>query len=443
MALRLLTALPTAATVAAAAVDAYLVALVAAAARDRHAPTASARPAGRLAFAVLVPARDERTAIGETLASLARVDYPPGLVEVIVVADNCTDGTEDVAAAAGVTVWRREGGDDGKGAALAWALDELLPRRPAPDAVAFVDADCTVTPNLLTAMEARLLAGAAAVQVANRVANPAASWTAGLRYASFALANGARPRGKAALGLSAGLFGTGMAFSRGLLARHRWPARSLLEDQEFHLSLVAAGERVAFAPEASVLSAMPTSLRRSSSQQLRWDAGRAGLIRAWTPRLLAAGVRRRDAAQVHAALEAFIPPQSLLLAANCACGLLALPASGRVRALAATNMAAQAASIAGALALDGAPAAAWRALAFAPAHAGWKLGLLVRQWLGRGPTAWVRTAREPAAAQLPAARARPDKRRAMRRRWSSRTNARSSGSARGSRRTPAAAHPAA
>ena len=86
------------------------------------------------------------------------------------------------------------------------------------DAVVLVDADCAVAPNLLSAVEARLCHGCEAVQVTYGVGNPDASWVAALRYASLALVNLVRPLGKARLGLSAGLFGTGMAFSRELLS---------------------------------------------------------------------------------------------------------------------------------------------------------------------------------------------------------------------------------
>jgi hypothetical protein len=372
-----------------AAVNAYLLGLLGAAARTREAP-APATP--RLRFAVVVPARDEEATIGATLAALAALEHPRELVEVVVVADHCTDGTAAVAARAGATVWERTDGGGGKGGALAWALGRL----PDVDAVAVVDADCMVAPNLLTAVEARMQAGANVVQAAYLVGNPDASPVAALRYASFVLVNLVRPLGKARLGLSAGLFGTGMAFRRELLVREPWAARSLAEDQEQHLRLVAAGERVAFAPEARVNSAMPTTLRRSTSQQLRWDAGRAELIRTWTPRLLAAGLRRRDAAQLHAALEPLVPPQSLLLVANLGAVVLARRSGPAVAGVAAGNLALQALFVAGGLVLARAPASVWRSLACAPALAAWKLGLLVRLWSGRGPSRWVRTEREPA-----------------------------------------------
>jgi 1,2-diacylglycerol 3-beta-glucosyltransferase len=351
-------------------------------------------------------------------------------MEVIVVADHCADDTAAVAARAGATVWARRDGTQGKGAALAWAFARVLALRAGADGVVVVDADCAVAPNLLAAIDGRFRDGARAVQVAYRVGNAEASPVAALRYASFALVNEVRPLGKTTLGLSAGLFGTGMAFTRDVVARCGWTARSLVEDQEQHLALVAAGERVVFAAETSVVSAMPMSLPGARVQQLRWDAGRAALLRRWTPRLLADAARQRDAVRLHAALEPLVPPQSLLLALNAA-GLLTV----RGRRLAVANVLAQAVFVAGGLALVRAPAPVWRALAFAPLFAVHKLGALARLAAGRGPTDWVRTEREP---QPTTARSR----RPMRRSWSRRTYARSSASARGARRSAARSQPA-
>jgi hypothetical protein len=369
------------------AIDAYLLALLAAAARGLREPPPAAE--GCLRWAVLVPARDEEAAIGGTLASLGRLDRP---AELIVLADRCSDGTAAVAAGAGATVWERAEGEDGKGAALAWALARLTSERPDVDAVAIVDADCSVSPNLLTAFEARMLAGAAAVQAPHVIAEPEGSRAAGLRFASLALMNVVRPLGKATLGLSAGLTGTGMAFTTDLLRRRPWVSRSLMEDREQHLRLLAGGVRVAFAHEAFVSQPAIATLAGARRQQLRWDAGRAALARDWSPRLLAEGVRRRDAAQIHGAFEPLVPPQSLLLAAGLAASV---PRATRRAALA--GLAGQAAFVAGGLALVRAPAPVWRALAFAPVLAADKLLVLGRLALGRGPRSWSDQPRTRAA----------------------------------------------
>ncbi len=370
---------------------AYLLVLLAAAAGRRQAETGASER--RLRLLVLVPAHNEAAIIGDTLASLKRADYPAGRLEAVVVADNCRDRTADVARAAGATVLERFDAERrGKGFALAWALEHLAEDPRRCDAVVFLDADCEPSPNLLTSIAERMEAGAEAVQAGYVVANPGESWTSALRFAAFALMNVVRPSGKGAMGLSCGILGTGFGLTRELLRRRPWESFSLSEDVEYHLRLVAAGERVWFAHEASVRSSMPTSLRTSREQNLRWEGGKWQLVRAWTPRLVRAGVRRRDPVLVHAGLELLVPPQSLLFAGNALLGLAA--AAGRSSALvklALANLLGQGAYVLGGMVLVGAPRSVYRALMLAPLLAAWKVGLQARLALGRGPKGWVAT----------------------------------------------------
>src|SRR6266480_544859 len=60
--------------------------------------------APRHRFLILIPAHNEERLIGAALASLAALDYPPALLSVHVVADNCDDGTADIVRAHGVEV---------------------------------------------------------------------------------------------------------------------------------------------------------------------------------------------------------------------------------------------------------------------------------------------------------------------------------------------------
>src|SRR3954452_3504310 len=208
-------------------------------------------------FAVLVPAHDEEASIASTLESLFAQDYPSELYDVVVIADNCSDATAAVAREHGALVLERSDATQrGKGFALAWALERLPGEADRAEAIAFVDADCRVTPNFLTALGARLRAGAQAVQSANVVANPEESTASALRYAAFALVNWVKPLGRTTLGLSTSLHGTGMAMTRDVLRRHPWNAFGLAEDHEYAYRLIAAGERIDFAPEAAVTSDM-------------------------------------------------------------------------------------------------------------------------------------------------------------------------------------------
>ena len=377
----------------------YLLGLLLAArsARRRTAPPAAA-PGANLRLAVLVPAHDEEAGIAATLAALTGAAYRREQRRIIVIADNCSDRTAELAAAAGAEVWERSDPERrGKGFALIWALERLLALDDHFDAVVFVDADCTVSPNLLTAVDARLRAGARALQVDYVAGNPEDSSAAALRFAAFAVGDTVRFLGKERLGLSCGLVGTGMAFTRDLLERNPWTATGLVEDGEFHMRLVLAGERVEFVPEASVSQAVPTSLKASSSQQARWEMGKLQLIRRWSGRLVLAGLARRDALRLHAGLECLVPPQSVIAIGNLGSALAGLLlGSRRLLALSVFTTVAQGAFVLGGLRLVRAPAYVYRALLSAPALVANKIGLYGKLASGRGPTAWVRTEREPA-----------------------------------------------
>jgi 1,2-diacylglycerol 3-beta-glucosyltransferase len=382
-----------AAQAALAAVWAYLLALLAAA-RPVQAPDGNAG-AEVPRVAVLVPAHDEGSGVRPTVASLLALDWPRDRLDVVVIADNCTDDTAAHAAAAGARVLeRRDPGRPGKGRALAWAIERLRDERP--DAVVLVDADCTVTPNLLRAFASRWRAEplARAVQSRYLVANPDAAPAAAARAAAFALAADVRTMGKDRLGLSCGLLGTGMGFTWELLSEHPWDAYGLAEDVEQHLALVLAGERVRFVAEAAVMSAMPTSANGARGQQSRWEAGKATLVRRWTPRLVAAGLRERDAGRVHAGLELLVPPQSLLAAATAASAGAGMVLGRGPRRAAAGLAAAQVVFVAGGMRRAGVPRAAWRGLALAPALVVGKAGIYARVLAGRGPRSWVRTERD-------------------------------------------------
>lgn len=359
-------------------------------------------PSKRLRLVVLVPAHDEEMGIAATLASLALCDYPSELYRTVVIADNCGDATARRAREAGVEAWERvDPRQRGKGHALSWAIERLQADAREFDGVLVIDADCTVSPNMLSAIDATLRTGAEAAQVACQVANPEASDVSALRYASFVLMNTVRPLGKRRLGLSCGLFGTGVAFTRGLLARRPWAATGLAEDGEYHLRLVDAGERVEFIPGAWVRSAMPTTLRTSAQQQARWEQGKLDLIRHWSPRLAVSGLVKRDLVRVHAALEHLVPPQSLIAAGSTASALAGLlMGSRRLLRLSGASLAAQLIFVLAGLRLVRAPAHIYRALAIAPILVVAKVALYARLIARGGPKSWVRTERETRPAGL-------------------------------------------
>ncbi len=375
----------------------YLVGLLIAA-RDSARQAREPEPAPPLDLTVIVPAHDEEPCIGGTLDSLADCKYPDEHRRTIVIADNCSDGTADRAREVGVEVWERtDPGRRGKGYALGWALERLSAEERQPDAVVMVDADCTVSANLLDAIARHLTDGAEAVQVDYVAANPGDSATAALRFAGFALADTVRFLGKERLGLSCGLAGTGMGFKRQVLEEVPWTATGLAEDAEYHMRLAAEGTRTRFVPEAWVSQETPTRMRASSEQQARWERGRLQMICAWAPHLVVSGLAHQDPMQIHAGLECLVPPQSVLTLGGLAGVVLGARRQQRqLLSLSLFTLGGQATFVLGGLRLVRAPVSVYRALLMAPVLIISKIALYGRLATGRGPSAWVRTERETA-----------------------------------------------
>lgn len=378
----------------------YLLALLVAGRRPGRqaapdaSPAAAGAPHAALHVAVLVPAHDEQAAIAAAVAGLMAQDHPQPLLDVIVIADNCSDATAALAAEAGAAVWERHAPDaPGKPQALAWALERLWAERPRTDVVVIVDADCAASPNLCSTIAAEIVAGADAVQVPYEVSNPSESSTAALRAAGFALKHVIRARGRARLGLSCNLFGTGMGFSAAVLRRVPWP-QSVTEDTELFVQLSRAGYRVAYAGGARVTSPMPVSAEQASEQQLRWESGNAQLARRELPGLLGQAIRTADVQCLGAAAELALPPQTLMAAGGLT--LLAGGALSRDRWLvagAAATIAAQSSYVVGGLAATSGVSVVLGALVHAPRFVAGRVPVLARVASGRGARSWVRTTR--------------------------------------------------
>ncbi|MBV8062357.1 MAG: glycosyltransferase, partial [Nevskia sp.] len=278
----------------------------------------------RMRFDVLVPAHDEAATIARVVASLRRLDWPAPNYRILVICDNCSDGTAALARAAGATVLERNDPTRrGKGYALQYGFAAAC--RGRADAVLVVDADSEVSTNALEACAARIEHGADAVQLHYGVLNPQASVRTRLMTLAYACVHALRSRARERLGLSCGIRGNGWCLTRAVLQRVPYRAWSLAEDVEYGLELGLAGVRVHYADEAQVLGEMVSGERAARPQRRRWENGRAALRRSHTRRLLQAAWRRRSAVCLDLALDLLLPPlSSVVLGVS---GLMALSAA--------------------------------------------------------------------------------------------------------------------
>lgn len=229
-------------------------------------------------FLIVVPAHDEEHGILGTIQSCQALDYPRGLYETLVLADNCADATAEVARRAGATVVERHDlNRKSKGFALEDLFGQLRQsgRFETFDAMVVIDADTTADPRLLRLFAGRMESGADWIQALYMVSNPGDSWRTGLMAYAFCLINGTMLLGQSALGLGAAFRGNGMCFSTKGLGRVPWSSHGLAEDEEFTCALRLAGESIVFEPAAAVRSAMLSSGgEAASSQRRRWEFGK-------------------------------------------------------------------------------------------------------------------------------------------------------------------------
>ena len=109
----------------------------------------------------LLPAHNEAESIAATVCALRAQTRVPD--EIIVICDNCTDATAEIASDHGATVWTTSGNTHKKAGALNFALERVLPQLEDDDAVLVQDADSFLDPDFVAVAAARLDDGYAAV----------------------------------------------------------------------------------------------------------------------------------------------------------------------------------------------------------------------------------------------------------------------------------------
>jgi len=351
---------------------------------------AAAKPStGGWRLAVMVPAHNEEVTIQDCVHSLQRASRQDFDIQIVVIADNCDDRTEEIAAKAGARVLvRRDANLRGKGHALAFAFKTLLPE--GFDGFLIVDADSEISSNLLLEAGELLRSGADAVQCRYLVKNASESIRTRLMSVAFRAFNVLRARGRDRLGLSCGLYGNGFGVRRETLQAVPYLASSVVEDTEYHLSLIRSGKRVHFVDAATVLAEIPTAGKGVATQRARWEGGRFRMMREEIPGLLRDVVRGRT--------RSLEPLMDLLLlplgfhVVLLGLATLSLWTPARVAGLA--GLLVLALHLIAAIATSGGD---WRdvmALLAAPGYIAWKLfqiPLLIRT--SRANAAWVRTER--------------------------------------------------
>lgn len=227
-------------------------------------------------FAVIVCARNESAVIGQLVRSVKLQKYPKDLLDVFVVADNCTDNTAEVARQAGAYVYERQNRQQvGKGYALNYIfniLDRKCPNRY--EGYFIFDADNLLAPDYVAQMNNMFDQGHRVITSYRNSKNYDTNWVSAgcalwfLREARYL--NEARMD----LGTGCAVSGTGFLVASSLIREFDgWNYHLLTEDIEFSIDCATRGERIAYCPQAMFYDEQPVSFRQSWDQRMRWSKG--------------------------------------------------------------------------------------------------------------------------------------------------------------------------
>ena len=244
--------------------------LFALAGHRRLAALPSTTPAGAARrMCVLLPAYQADGVVLETAPAAAAHAYA-GVADVHVIADGLLPATVLALRAQGVGVVEVAFVKSTKGQALLAALNALPAGRY--DTAVILDVDNVMAPGFLTQVDQAFGAGYRAVQ-GHRTAKNMDSAFAVLDACNEEINNHLFRRGHVALGLSAGLIGSGMAFEYELLRHHLQNiGQTSGEDKELDFCLLRDGVKIAYLPEAYVLDEKVPNAQVFTTQRTRWMA---------------------------------------------------------------------------------------------------------------------------------------------------------------------------
>ena len=237
-------------------------------------------------FMAIIPAHNEAAVIANLIESLKAQDYPEELLDIYVIADNCTDNTAEIAKDAGAIVYERfDATKKTKGYAMQWFLKQKIEENVDYDAFCVFDADNIAMPDFIKNMNKKLCQGEEVVQGYRDIKNPTDNWIS----AGYALFYWTMHRfyhlARYNVGLSPLLNGTGFMVKFDVIKPEGWNTQTLTEDIEFSLINMCQGRKLGWATDAVVYDEQPTDFKQSWSQRMRWSVGHIQCFKIYTKKL--------------------------------------------------------------------------------------------------------------------------------------------------------------
>ncbi len=226
-------------------------------------------------YAILIPARNESTVIGNLIDSIHYQDYPQDMLTVFVIADNCTDNTAEIARQKGAICYERQNDKERtKGFALRYLFKQIERDYGIESFEGYFifDADNLLNKDYISRMNDSFDSGLKIITSYRNTKNFDENWIASTYAIHWLRSIRLNHRARSVLRLATNIQGTGFLFANELV-RDGWRYTSLTEDRAFTADAVAHGYQISYNDAAMFYDEQPTSLKVALRQRIRWSKG--------------------------------------------------------------------------------------------------------------------------------------------------------------------------